>query len=37
LRYAIDASATEAELGWRPNHGNFEEKLAETVSIYCKN
>jgi dTDP-glucose 4,6-dehydratase len=24
LRYAIDASATEAELGWKPKHGNFE-------------
>jgi len=34
LRYAIDASATEAELGWKPNHGNFEEKLAETVKFY---
>ncbi len=36
LRYAIDASATEAELGWKPKHGNFEEKLAETVSFYTK-
>ena len=34
LRYAIDASATEAELGWKPKHGNFEEKLAETVEFY---
>ena len=34
LRYAIDASATEAELGWKPKHGNFEEKLAETVAWY---
>jgi dTDP-glucose 4,6-dehydratase len=34
LRYAIDASETEAELGWKPKHGNFEEKLAETVSFY---
>lgn len=34
LRYAIDASATEAELGWKPVHGNFEEKLAETVEWY---
>jgi dTDP-glucose 4,6-dehydratase len=34
LRYAIDASDTEAELGWRPKHGNFEEKLAETVEFY---
>jgi dTDP-glucose 4,6-dehydratase len=34
LRYAIDASATEAELGWKPKHGNFEKKLAETVEFY---
>jgi dTDP-glucose 4,6-dehydratase len=34
LRYAIDASDTEAELGWKPKHGNFEEKLAETVHFY---
>jgi dTDP-glucose 4,6-dehydratase len=34
LRYAIDASATEAELGWKPKHGNFEQKLEETVSDY---
>ncbi len=37
LRYAIDASATEAELGWKPKHGNFEEKLAETVGFYASN
>ena len=36
LRYAIDASATEAELGWKPNHGNFEEMLVETVTFYSK-
>lgn len=34
LRYAIDASDTESELGWKPKHGNFEEKLAETVAFY---
>jgi dTDP-glucose 4,6-dehydratase len=34
LRYAIDASETESELGWKPKHGNFEEKLAETVAFY---
>jgi dTDP-glucose 4,6-dehydratase len=34
LRYAIDASDTESELGWKPKHGNFEEKLAETVEFY---
>jgi dTDP-glucose 4,6-dehydratase len=37
LRYAIDASDTEAELGWKPKHGNFEEKLAETVIFYTTN
>jgi dTDP-glucose 4,6-dehydratase len=36
LRYAIDASDTEAELGWKPKHGNFEEKLAETVGFYTE-
>jgi dTDP-glucose 4,6-dehydratase len=36
LRYAIDASATESELGWKPKRGNFEEKLVETVSFYSK-
>jgi len=35
LRYAIDAAATEAELGWKPKHGNFEEKLADTVGFYA--
>jgi dTDP-glucose 4,6-dehydratase len=34
LRYAIDASATESELGWKPKHGNFEQKLEETVAPY---
>jgi dTDP-glucose 4,6-dehydratase len=34
LRYAIDASATESELGWKPKHGNFELKLKETVTHY---
>ena len=37
LRYAIDASDTEAELGWKPKRGNFEEKLAETVIFYTTN
>jgi dTDP-glucose 4,6-dehydratase len=34
LRYAIDASATEAELGWHPARGNFEPRLAEVVDFY---
>jgi dTDP-glucose 4,6-dehydratase len=35
LRYAIDASATESELGWKPTQGNFEERLAEVVPYYA--
>ena len=36
LRYAIDASVTEKELGWKPVHGNFEAKLAEVLPFYLK-
>lgn len=35
LRYAIDASRAEAELGWRPRH-RFEEGLRETVRWYLE-
>jgi dTDP-glucose 4,6-dehydratase len=34
LRYAIDASATTAELGWEPKQGNFEQRLSEVVRFY---
>ena len=34
LRYAIDASETENELGWKPKHGNFEEHLVSVVNFY---
>jgi len=37
LRYAIDASVTEKELGWKPAHGNFEAKLAEVLPFYLEN
>lgn len=37
LRYAIDASRTETELGWIPKQGNFEEKLRELVPLYVQN
>ena len=37
LRYAIDASITESELGWKPVHGNFEVKLAEVLPFYIEN
>ena len=34
LRYAIDASATIAELGWSPKLNAFEEKLGEVIDFY---
>ncbi len=36
LRYAIDCSKIQAELGWQPRH-NFEEGLRETVKWYLDN
>jgi dTDP-glucose 4,6-dehydratase len=36
LRYAIDSSRIQAELGWRPSHG-FESGLRATVRWYLKN
>ena len=36
LRYAIDFSGTEKELGWKPAQGNFESRLEETVPFYLR-
>jgi dTDP-glucose 4,6-dehydratase len=36
VRYAIDASKIERELGWRPRHG-FEQGLRDTVHWYLDN
>jgi dTDP-glucose 4,6-dehydratase len=36
LRYAIDASKTESELGWKPSKQSFEKKLAEVVPFYLE-
>jgi dTDP-glucose 4,6-dehydratase len=36
LRYAIDSSKIQNELGWKPEH-NFESGLEETVDWYLKN
>lgn len=36
FRYAIDASATEKELGWRPQH-SFDDALRTTVAWYLEN
>ena len=36
LRYAINCSKIENELGWKPKH-NFEEGLKETIKWYLNN
>lgn len=37
LRYAIDASSLRNELGWRPQHQDFSEGLAQTIKWYREN
>ncbi|TGO04084.1 dTDP-glucose 4,6-dehydratase [Serinibacter arcticus] len=37
LRYAIDASKLRDELGWRPQHTDFQDGLAHTVDWYRSN
>ena len=37
LRYAIDASRLEDELGWRPIYKDFERGLAATIDWYREN
>ena len=37
LRYAIDASKTRNELGWRPQYTNFRDGLAATIGWYRDN
>lgn len=34
LRYALDASKIQRELGWKPSHTDFEKGLAETIGWY---
>ena len=34
LRYALDASKIQAELGWKPSHTDFRKGLAETIGWY---
>jgi dTDP-glucose 4,6-dehydratase len=36
LRYAIDCSKAETELGWQPQH-NFRDGLRETIDWYLAN
>jgi len=37
LRYAIDSSKLRAELGWRPQYGDFAAGLAATIEWYRDN
>jgi dTDP-glucose 4,6-dehydratase len=36
LRYAIDASKTISELGWKPKENSFEDKLPEVIDFYSR-
>ncbi|WCZ19767.1 dTDP-glucose 4,6-dehydratase [Lacticaseibacillus paracasei] len=36
MRYAIDASKTREELGWKPQYTDFEEGLADTIKWYTE-
>lgn len=36
-RYAIDSTKLRTELGWQPQHTNFEEGLAQTIRWYKDN
>ena len=36
LRYAIDSSKIESELGWKPEHTDFEKELEEMVVWHKK-
>ena len=36
LRYAIDASRTNAELGWTPKLNKFEDRLPELIDFYSR-
>jgi dTDP-glucose 4,6-dehydratase len=37
LRYAIDPSVVRDELGWKPEHGDFDAALVETADWYRDN
>ncbi len=37
LRYAIDPSSLRDELGWKPEHGDFEAALRATIDWYRDN
>ena len=37
LRYAIDSTKLQRELGWQPLHTNFSEGLKQTIEWYENN
>ena len=37
LRYAIDSTKLQRELGWQPSHTNFSEGLKQTIEWYENN
>jgi dTDP-glucose 4,6-dehydratase len=37
MRYAIDSSKIQSELGWKPQYTNFEDGLQATIDWYGKN
>ena len=37
LRYAIDASKIERELGWKPKYTNLREGMKQTIDWYRQN
>jgi dTDP-glucose 4,6-dehydratase len=37
LRYAVDPTPLRNELGWAPEHHDFEEGLRATIDWYCDN
>lgn len=37
MRYAIDSSKLQRELGWKPAHTDFEEGLTQTIEWYKNN
>lgn len=37
MRYCIDSSKLRDELGWKPTHTDFEQRLVDTIQWYREN
>ena len=37
LRYAIDSSKLQSELGWKPKYTNFDQGIEDTIKWYKEN